>query len=161
MPCAERIRYAVLTFSDRGHDARRGTGDHEAAGRLACDRIESALDAERVTLGVLPFEREMMERVMLRMCDEELCDLVVTIGGCGVAPGDVAPDVTRMLVTRELPGVTEAMRARSRNQDPAAALGRAVCGLRGRAVVVNLSGNPKRVQDEMDILLPILPQVLD
>ncbi len=85
---------------------------------------------------------------------------MVTTGGTGLSPRDVTPDATLAVIDRQIPGMAEAMRAAGLAFTPHAMLSRAVCGMRGQAVIVNLSGSPKAVREQLDVLLPVLPHAL-
>jgi molybdenum cofactor synthesis domain-containing protein len=88
-------------------------------------------------------------------------DLIFTTGGTGFAPRDITPEATRAVIEREAPGIAEALRAESLKITGHAMLSRAVAGLRGGALIVNLPGNPKAVRENLDVLLPVLPHALD
>ena len=87
--------------------------------------------------------------------------MIFTTGGTGFAPRDVTPEVTRDVIEREAPGLTEAMRADSLTKTPHAMLSRAVCGLRGITLIVNLPGSPKAVRENLETLSPALPHAID
>jgi len=86
---------------------------------------------------------------------------VLTTGGSGVAPRDVTPEATLRVVERQVPGIPEAARVATSARSPLAALSRAVAGVRGRTLIVNLPGSPKGVREWMDVLLPILPHAVE
>ena len=157
-PALDRHRYAVITLSDRGAAGKRGT---DASGAEACSLLEQGLDnghlLERV---VLPDDRAAIERELVRLCDEEVTDLVVTTGGTGLSPRDVTPEATLAVIDRQIPGMAEAMRAAGLAFTPHAMLSRAVCGMRGQSIIVNLSGSPKAVREQLEVLLPVLPHAV-
>ena len=86
--------------------------------------------------------------------------MVLTTGGTGFAPRDVTPEATRAVIEREAPGLAEAMRAESLKITKHAMLSRAVCGLRGRTLIVNLPGSPKAVVEALAVLAPVLPHAV-
>ncbi|MFH2008684.1 MAG: molybdopterin-binding protein [bacterium] len=156
-PELDRYRYAVLTLSDR---SAAGTRPDEA-GPLAVRLLHEILGGTLVAQEVMPDSREQLEAALVRLCDEELCDLIVTTGGTGLSPRDVTPEATQAVIDREIPGMAEAMRAVGLKKTPHAMLSRAVCGQRGQTVIVNLSGSPKAVQEQLDALAPALPHSLE
>jgi molybdopterin adenylyltransferase len=92
---------------------------------------------------VLPDERDLVAERLRYYADRGEVHLIATTGGTGFAVRDVTPEATRDVVEREAPGLAELMRLRSLEKTPMAALSRAVCGIRGRTIIVNLPGSPK------------------
>jgi molybdopterin adenylyltransferase len=88
-------------------------------------------------------------------------DLVVTSGGTGLHPNDLTPEATADVIDREVPGLAEAMRAASRAIAPTAALSRALAGVAGRALVLNLPGSPRGAVENLEAVLPVLPHAVD
>ncbi|WBB55759.1 MogA/MoaB family molybdenum cofactor biosynthesis protein [Verrucosispora sp. WMMD573] len=88
-------------------------------------------------------------------------DVVLTSGGTGVTPTDRTPDVTRVLLDYEIPGIAEAIRAHSRDKVPTAVLSRGVAGVAGRTLVVNLPGSTGGARDGLAVLGPILAHTID
>jgi molybdenum cofactor synthesis domain-containing protein len=149
-------RVGILTVSDR---AAAGTYADES-GPLAAAILseQTAWQVERQV--VIPDEYETIARTLRDWCEANL-DLILTTGGTGFAPRDVTPEATRAVIERDAPGIAEALRAESLKVTRHAMLSRAVAGLRGGTLIINLPGNPKAVGENLAVLLPVLPHALD
>jgi molybdenum cofactor synthesis domain-containing protein len=108
---------------------------------------------ERLTV---PDERDEIAAALVRICDEDVAELVLTTGGTGFAPRDVTPEATGEVLDRLSPGIDQALRADSLRHTPHGMLSRGVSGLRGRTVVVNLPGSPRACQEGWDVIAPVL-----
>jgi molybdopterin adenylyltransferase len=148
------MRVAVLTVSDR---VASGTRD-DAGGSALCGLLEDA-GAEVVSRAVVADEREPIAAAVRSMAAD--ADVVLTTGGTGLGPRDVTPEATRAVLDREAPGIVEALRAASLAITPFAMLSRATAGLVGRALVVNLPGNPRAVREEWAVLAPVLAHAVE
>jgi molybdenum cofactor synthesis domain-containing protein len=93
---------------------------------------------------------------MMQMVDNLGVDLVLTTGGTGLGPRDVTPEATLAVIDRLVPGIPEAMRAKSLEITSRAMLSRAVAGVRGRSLIINLPGSPKGVRECLEVVLPVL-----
>jgi molybdopterin adenylyltransferase len=109
---------------------------------------------------VMPDERLAIEEVLKRLIDDERCDLVLTTGGTGPSARDVTPEATRAVVDREFPGFGEIMRVQSFARVPTSILSRATAGTRGRALIVNLPGNPKAIGECLPLVVPAIREAL-
>jgi molybdenum cofactor synthesis domain-containing protein len=88
-------------------------------------------------------------------------DVILTSGGTGITPTDRTPEMTRTVLDYEIPGIAEAIRAVSRAAVPASALSRALAGVAGRALIVNLPGSTGGAKDGLDVLTPILTHAVE
>jgi len=109
---------------------------------------------------LLPDDRAAIAATLRELCDPEDCALVITTGGTGPSLRDVTPEATRDVIDKELPGFGEAMRMRSFATVPTAILSRALAGVRGGSLIVNLPGNPKSIGECLPPLIPAIREAL-
>jgi molybdopterin adenylyltransferase len=156
-PSPANIKIGRLTISDRAsagvYQDLSGPAIEEALAAL----FAGAADFSRV---LVPDERPQIAAALRALCDEGHCALVITTGGTGPAARDVTPEATREILEKELPGFGEIMRARSFDIAPTSILSRAVAGVRGRSLVINLPGSPKAVRECLAILAPAIRECL-
>ena len=117
--------------------------------------------AYRVETRLIPDEQPVIERTLVELVDTAACDLVLTTGGTGPAPRDVTPEATLAVAHRVLPGFGEQMRQVSLRYVPTAILSRQVGVVRGRALILNLPGQPKAIKETLDGIFPAVPYCLD
>ncbi|MBC7233531.1 MAG: MogA/MoaB family molybdenum cofactor biosynthesis protein [Chloroflexi bacterium] len=144
---------AVLTVSDRCFHGER----EDLSGPLLKGLI-TAWGGEVISYAIVPDEKERIQAALLDLADRQHVDLILTTGGTGPAPRDVTPEATLAVIEREMPGLAELMRMEGyRQHTPFAVLSRAVAGIRGKTLIVNLPGNPQAVRQHMELLGPLLP----
>lgn len=150
------MNLGILTISDRG-----ARGDYEdRSGPLIHQIFAARIPSWPIThQAIVPDEFDVIRQTLQQWCDEGV-HLILTTGGTGFAPRDVTPEATKAVLERETPGITEALRAASLKITQHAMLSRAVAGIRGQTLIINLPGNPKAVRENLDVLLPILPHAL-
>ena len=149
------MRICVLTVSDRS--AAGITEDQ--SGPLISEIMKPY--GETVSYRCVPDEQDQIESALLEMCDNITPDIIFTTGGTGFAPRDVTPEATKKVIEKEVPGIPEAIRAKSLTITPRAMLSRAVAGIRGKTLIINLPGSPKAVRESIDVVLPILEHALE
>jgi molybdopterin adenylyltransferase len=117
--------------------------------------------AWRMETRLIPDEQALIERTLIELVDTVGCDLVLTTGGTGPAPRDVTPEATLAVAHKVLPGFGEQMRQVSLKYVPTAILSRQVGVVRGRALILNLPGQPKAIKETLDGVFPAVPYCLD
>ncbi len=132
------------------------SGEAEDRGREGLCRYLQDHDCRLVGYEAVPDDREIIRKHLVRLCEKPDLQVIFTVGGTGVRPADWAPEATRDVIEKEIPGIGEAMRAESLKKMRTAMLSRGTAGIRGRTLVVNLPGSPKGVIDNVATLLPIL-----
>ncbi|WAH37668.1 MogA/MoaB family molybdenum cofactor biosynthesis protein [Alicyclobacillus dauci] len=146
----------VITVSDGVHSGSR----EDKSGDLLAQLVETAgfTVAERE---VLPDVQAMLVAAFQRHAATPGVDLVVTTGGTGLGPRDVTPEATLGVIERQIPGMAEAMRAKSIEKTPLAMTSRQVVGVRGTTLIVNFPGSPKAVAQCFEVVEPVLHHVID
>lgn len=149
-----RFRIGIVTVSDKGAAGLRPDASGPAIVALAGD-LGSILPPV-----IVADEQDAIAAVLCELADRQGADLILTTGGTGLSPRDVTPEATLAVIDRLVPGIPEAMRARSLLLTDRAMLSRAVAGIRGRTLIINLPGSPKAVRECLGIFLPVLPHAL-
>ena len=149
------IRAGIITVSTRGAAGERadesGPAMREALVGAGHEVIASALVADEVA----QVANAIIDAI------RSGANVVLTSGGTGLSPNDVTPEATRRVIDREVPGIAEALRARSLAKTPHGMLSRGVAGAIGATLVVNLPGSPRAVRESLEVLLPVLPHAIE
>lgn len=143
--------FSVLTVSDR---CSVGVSE-DRSGRLLSELL--APFGEVKEYKIVPDEMKDITEALIFMSDTVKSDVIFTTGGTGFAPRDITPEATKTVIERETPGISEAIRYESLKITPKAMLSRAVSGIRGKTLIINLPGSPKAVRESLEIVLPVLP----
>ena len=150
-------RVGILTLSDRG-----AAGEYEdRSGPLIRELIIQQMEGEVAEYAVIPDDFDRIRETLILWADDRRLDLILTTGGTGFAPRDVTPEATKSVIERETPGLVFAMLRDSLDVTPHAMLSRAVAGIRGRTLIVNLPGSPKAVRENLESVLIALPHALE
>lgn len=149
------MRAAALTIST---SKAAGVGEDEGGPRL--ETLARELGASEVDRALVADDRALIEQRLRHWADAERCALVLTSGGTGLSPDDVTPEATRAVLDREIPGIAEAMRLASQPYTPNWMLSRALAGVRGGTLIVNLPGSPRAIVQVGEALAPALMHAL-
>jgi len=150
------IRAAVLTISDSSFSGLRA----DESGPAVSERLER-WGWEIGVAEVLPDEREQITSRLRALANSGQVSAVFTTGGTGITKRDTTPEATRAVLDIEIPGMAERMRAAGARHTPLAALSRAVAGVAGRVLIVNLPGSPRGAVESLDAIVELVPHVLD
>ena len=145
------LQFGILTLSDRSAKGERA----DASGPALADLIR-AQGWSVIKHAILPDDESVIRATLSEWADSGEVDVILTTGGTGFAPRDVTPEATRKVIQREAPGLAEAMRADSLKKTPHAMLSRAVAGIRGRTLILNLPGSPKGAVENLQTVMPVL-----
>jgi molybdopterin adenylyltransferase len=149
------IQFGILTLSDRSSSGERA----DTSGPALADLIR-AQNWSVAKQAILPDDESAIRATLIEWADSGEVNVILTTGGTGFAPRDITPEATRAVIERDTPGLAELMRAESSRKTPHAMLSRAVAGIRGQTLIVNLPGNPKGALENLQTILPVLPHAI-
>ncbi len=150
------ITVGILTISDAV-----SKGQRQDISGANIQRIVAKIGGQTIKRDVVPDERELIAGKLAEWADGGQLELVITTGGTGLSPRDVTPEATLQVLERVVPGLPEAMRARTGEKNIHAMLSRGVAGIRARCLIINLPGNPAGVEESLEAVLPAIPHAID
>ena len=147
----------IITLSDKGalglREDKSGPAIREMLEADGHFRVEEQI--------LLSDDREVLEKELVRLADEEKLNLILTTGGTGLSPRDNAPEATLAVADRQVPGIAEYMRAKSFEITPKAMLSRGASVIRRQTLIINLPGSPKAVRENLGFIMPVISHGLD
>lgn len=152
----EKFNAAILTISDRGSRGER----QDLSGPALKEKLVKTGDFTVLREQIVSDEPAEIEVVLKQWSDKDQVDLILTTGGTGFSPRDLAPEATTAVIERPAPGFAEAMRAESMKITPHAMISRAVSGIRKSTLIINFPGSPKAARECLEIVLPALSHAL-
>ena len=146
-----RFRAGVLTISDKGSRGERRDESGETAARMLKEDGYS-LEVKKI----VPDDQQLITDTLVKWVETMGLSLIVTSGGTGLSPRDVTPQAMMNVIDYQVPGIAEAMRAASLSKTAHAMLSRALAGVRGACLIINLPGSPGGVKENLSVVLPAL-----
>jgi molybdopterin adenylyltransferase len=146
----------ILTISDKGSQGLRW----DRSGEVIKESL-SQLGSNIIKYDIIPDEYQVIASKLAEWADGGEVDVILTTGGTGLSRRDVTPEATLSVIEKSVPGFAEAMRAKSLEKTPMAVLSRAVAGLRGGCLIINLPGSAKAVQECLEVVLLALPHAVE
>jgi molybdopterin adenylyltransferase len=150
------LRFGILTVSDR---SARGLRPDLSGPALVELVTAQGWKIERTA--VIADDLDALRETLSTWADGAGLDVILTTGGTGFSPRDVTPEATRLVIERDAPGLAEAMRFESLKHTPHAMLSRALAGIRGRVLIINLPGSPRAAVENLQVILPALPHAVE
>ncbi len=146
----------VLTVSDRG---ARGEREDISGKDLIALLNQHGYRSDQYA--IVPDDIASIQSTLSDWADNLKIDLLLTTGGTGVSPTDRTPEATRSVIDREIPGISEIMRAASSVHTINAALSRGISGIRKESLIINLPGSPRGAVENLKTILPLLPHAIE
>jgi molybdopterin adenylyltransferase len=150
------LRFGILTVSDR---SARGLRPDLSGPALVELVTAQGWKIERTA--VIADDLDALRETLSTWADGAGLDVILTTGGTGFSPRDVTPEATRLVIERDALGLAEAMRFESLKHTPHAMLSRALAGIRGRVLIINLPGSPRAAVENLQVILPALPHAVE
>lgn len=148
------ITVAILSVSDKGSKGER----EDKSGQLISEIIKEI--GKIKYYDIVPDEIDLIRHKMLEYIGSNV-DLILTTGGTGLSPRDVTPEATREVIEKEVPGIVEAMRIEGLRKTRKSMLSRAVAGVKGQTLIINLPGSPAAVKEGLEVILDAIPHAIE
>lgn len=149
------MKAGILTLSDKGAKGERKD--------LSGPALRTWLEQKGVQTSfydMIPDEEQLISSKLIEWADTAELDIILTTGGTGVSPRDVTPEATVKVLDRIIPGFGEVMRMKSLAKTPSAALSRAVAGIRGKTLIINLPGSPRGAVENLEAIWDAVPHAV-
>lgn len=150
------IRAAIVVVS-----SKILSGEASDKGREGLEQYLADNEIQIVAYEIVPDDRKEIRECLLSVCTTVAPQVILTLGGTGVRPNDWAPEATRDVIEKEIPGIAEVMRAESVKKVKTAMLSRGTAGILGSTIIVNLPGSPKGAKENLATFLPILDHTVE
>ena len=150
------IQVAILVVS-----SKIAGGQEEDKGKAELAQLVKSIPADLASYGVVGDDRQAIRERLVSLCESDTFDVVLTVGGTGVRPTDVVPEVTREVVEKEIPGIGEAMRQESLKKVQTAMLSRGTAGVCEGTLIINLPGSPRGARENLSVVLPVLEHTVE
>lgn len=150
------FKVAILCMSDKGY---RGEREDKSSQVIEDIMLKNGYMIAEKT--IIPDEKELIKENLIRICDNNIADLVLTTGGTGLSVRDVTPEATEEIIEKKVPGIPEAMRAYSLTITKRAMLSRATAGVRKNTLIINMPGSPKAVDESLNYIVSELKHGLE
>ena len=151
------FRLGILTISDKASRGER----QDMSGPAIRESLSFLGDSHIAKYEVVPDEKDVIAGKLAEWADEGSVDIILTTGGTGLSERDVTPEATMSILDKVVPGFAEAMRAKTFSVTPMAMLSRAVAGIRGKCLIINLPGSPKAVRECLEVVSPAIPHAVE
>ncbi len=141
----------ILTASDKGAAGKR----RDESGPAIAAYMEE-IGGKIGNIVIVPDDRNAIASQLIEFCDQDQFDLIITTGGTGFSKRDITPEATADVIERQIPGFTDIIRLKSFESNPRSILSRAISGIRGNSIIINLPGSPRGVKEALEIIGPSL-----
>lgn len=149
------MKAGILTLSDKGARGERV----DLSGPALTEWLKPK-GVETELYEMIPDDEDLIAAKLSEWADNGGLDIILTTGGTGVSPRDVTPEATTRVLDKVIPGLGELMRSRSLAKTPSAAISRAVAGIRGRTLIINLPGSPRGAVENLEAVWDAVPHAV-
>ena len=149
------MKAGILTLSDKGARGERT----DLSGPALSDWLRPK-GVETARYEMIPDDEGRIAEKLSEWADSGDLDIILTTGGTGVSPRDVTPEATMKILDKLIPGLGELMRFKSLAKTPSAAISRAVAGIRGATLIINLPGSPKGAVENLEAVWDAVPHAV-